>query len=75
MEIPVENVETYSRACVFVQGEPYYLKTTFRKEIEESKVKIISPILRMNKSYKQAMDNFINELSKLGISKNLVEDS
>ena len=26
MQLPVPNVETFSRMCVFVQGEPYYLE-------------------------------------------------
>lgn len=54
MQVPVKNVPTFSRLCVFVQGEPYYLKTTFRKEIEASGTVILSPVLRMDKSYQQA---------------------
>jgi predicted CoA-substrate-specific enzyme activase len=32
-QLPVPNVPTWSKTCPFVQGEPYYLRTTFRKEI------------------------------------------
>ncbi len=64
MQIPVPNVPTYSRLCPFVQGEPYYLKTTFRKEIYESNSKIVSPVLKMEEGYEKAMNDFI----QIGIS-------
>ncbi|MCX7725897.1 MAG: acyl-CoA dehydratase activase [Chitinispirillaceae bacterium] len=67
MQIPVANVPTYSRICVFVQGEPYYLKSTFRKEIEEKGIKILSPILRMDTSYEAAQDKILEMAKELGV--------
>jgi predicted nucleotide-binding protein (sugar kinase/HSP70/actin superfamily) len=69
LEIPVSNVQTYSKTCVFVQGEPYYLKTTFRKEIEQSQTVILSPILKMDKEYEQAERNFVILAMNMSISK------
>ena len=68
MQIPVPNVPTYSRACVFVQGEPYYLKATFRKEIEQSPVVILSPVLKMGNGYETAEDTICEMARSMGIS-------
>lgn len=68
MQIPVPKVPTYSRLCPFVQGEPYYLKTTFRKEIEYSGTVILSPVLKMQDSYKQSIETFVKIAQKMGIS-------
>ncbi len=67
MQIPVENVPTFSRACVFVQGEPYYLKTTFRREIETSPTRIISPVIRMDAGYEAAADEMVRVASEMGV--------
>jgi len=71
MQIPVPNVPTFSRTCVFVQGEPYYLKSTFREEIESSPVTILSPILKMENGYEQAESEFINIALRLGYAANI----
>jgi predicted CoA-substrate-specific enzyme activase len=68
MQMPVKNVPTYSRLCVFVQGESYFLKTTFRKEIDNSPTVVLSPILRMGKSYEQARGPLCAMASKMGIA-------
>jgi predicted CoA-substrate-specific enzyme activase len=54
-QIPVKNQSSpYTKVCVFVQSEPYYLKATFRKDIEESKTTILSPVLNMGTDYDRA---------------------
>ncbi|MDR3013265.1 MAG: acyl-CoA dehydratase activase [Chitinispirillales bacterium] len=54
-QIPVKNPSSpYSKVCVFVQSETYYLKATFRKEIEESPTAVLSPVLNMNTDYDRA---------------------
>ncbi|MBN1308274.1 MAG: hypothetical protein JXA18_10180, partial [Chitinispirillaceae bacterium] len=67
LQVPVSNVPTYSRACVFVQGEPYYLKTTFRQEIEESGVSLLSPVLRMDTSYEAGREAMLAMAAGMGI--------
>ncbi|MBD3317861.1 MAG: activase [Chitinivibrionales bacterium] len=68
MTVPVANVPTYSRACVFVQGEPYYLKTTFRREIAQSGCRILSPVLKMQKGYENAMAPLTAIAVEMGVS-------
>lgn len=68
MQIPVPNVPTYSRACVFVQGEPYYLRTTFRREIEQLPVIVLSPVLKMEKGYEAAEDTMVEMARGMGVS-------
>ncbi len=68
MQVPVKNVPTYSRLCVFVQGEPYYLKTTFRREIDNSPTVVLSPVLCMDKDYGQAARPLYAMASKMGIA-------
>jgi predicted CoA-substrate-specific enzyme activase len=67
MQVPVANVPTFSRLCVFVQGEPYFLKTTFRQEIESSPTVVLSPVICMDKSYEQACEILVDMAMKMGI--------
>ena len=67
-QIPVPNVPTYSKLCVFVQGETYYLKSTFRKEIEQSPSVVLSPILKMENGYEGALGALAEMASSMGIS-------
>jgi predicted CoA-substrate-specific enzyme activase len=67
MQVPVPNVPTYSRTCVFVQGEPYYLKTTFRREIEQSGTVLLCPILKMQYNYDDGVDAMIELSTAMGI--------
>lgn len=73
MEMPVPNAENYSKACVFVQGEPYYLRTTFRKEIEATHTTLLSPILKMHHDYEQVTAEFITMAKSMGVSKTLAK--
>ncbi len=67
-QIEVPNVPTYSKTCVFVQGEPYYLKATFRKELEQSAAVILSPVLRFDKGYENEEQKIIEMARKMGVS-------
>lgn len=67
MQVPVPNVPTYSRLCPFIQGEPYYLTTTFRQEIEESGAVLLTPVLRMGHGYEEAVDVFVAMAADLGV--------
>jgi predicted CoA-substrate-specific enzyme activase len=75
MQLPVANVPTFSRLCVFVQGEPYFLKTTFRQEIESSPTVILSPVICMDKSYEQASDAVVAMAMKMGIDGRCAHDA
>ncbi|MBD3393634.1 MAG: activase [Chitinivibrionales bacterium] len=65
--LPVPNVPTYSRSCPLVQGEPYYLKSTFRSDIERAKTTVLCPVLKMQDGYEQALDAFVSMAGALGV--------
>jgi predicted CoA-substrate-specific enzyme activase len=67
-QMHVKNVPTYSRLCVFVQGEAYYLRTTFRKEIEDSPTIILSPVIGMETGYRQAQKTLVAMAAKIGVA-------
>ena len=67
MQVPVPNVPTYRRACVFVQGEPYYLRTTFRSEIERSATVILTPVLKMDTAYEAGEGAIVRMAAGMGI--------
>ena len=69
-QVPVPNVPTWRRTCVFVQGEPYYLRTTFRSELERSKTVLLSPVLRMDDSYEAGEDAIVAMSGAMGIAGN-----
>jgi predicted CoA-substrate-specific enzyme activase len=76
MQIPVANVPTYSRLCVFVQGEPYYLKSTFREELEQLPVNIISPVIKnMEKGYEAALESMIDVARSMGVGENIARNA
>ncbi len=66
-QIEVPNVSTYSKTCVFVQGEPYYLKATFRKELEQSTAVVLSPVLRFDKGYEAEESKFVQIARNMGV--------
>jgi predicted CoA-substrate-specific enzyme activase len=67
MQVPVPNVPTYSRLCVFAQGEPYYLRSTFREEIDSSTTTVLSPVLKMGQSYEQAEAVLVRMAQDIGM--------
>ncbi len=54
----------FSRSCVLLQSEVYYLKSSFKNDL--SSIKIISPILNFSKGYLAAKSEFL----KVGIELN-----
>ncbi|MBD3345363.1 MAG: activase [Chitinivibrionales bacterium] len=75
MQLPVKNVPTFSRACVFVQGEPYYLKTTFRGELERSSTKILAPVLKMGGGYEEATEALLRMAVGIGCSESAARNA
>ncbi len=68
MQIPVPNVPTFSRLCVFVQGEPYYLKAALRDEFAGSATALLSPVLVMDQSYEQAEAAMVDTALRMGVA-------
>ncbi len=72
--IPSPSSKDKGKTCVFVQGEPYYLKATYRNIIKENNIKLITPVLRLS----NAKEELPPQLLKLAIfkdfSKNKIEN-
>ena len=57
----------YNRMCVFVQGEAYFLKSTFRDEIERDNGSVIlSPVLDFSKGIEKTRGTFARMFIDLG---------
>ncbi|HMA65750.1 MAG TPA: acyl-CoA dehydratase activase-related protein, partial [Chitinispirillaceae bacterium] len=74
-QIEVKNVPTYSKTCVFVQGESYYLRATFRKEIEQSAAVVLSPVLRLDKGYETEEQKFVDMAKIMGVAERIAKDA
>ncbi|MDR0307120.1 MAG: acyl-CoA dehydratase activase [Chitinispirillales bacterium] len=74
-QISVQNPSAYTKACVFVQAEPYYLKATFRREIEESTTAVLSPVLRMDGGYERAETPLVEMAVAMGVSAEAAKDA
>jgi len=67
MQMDGREINDYNRMCVFVQGETYFLQSSFRDEIEkEYKIKILSPILDFSKGIENSKDVFVKMVTKIG---------
>ncbi len=67
LEIYNPSTEFYDRTCVFLQAENYYLKSTFKKELEG--VELLSPIFNFAEGYESGRDAFIRLGENMGCSK------
>jgi predicted CoA-substrate-specific enzyme activase len=60
----------HNRLCVFVQGESYYLKSTFRDELEggklKSKIKLLSPVIDFTVTDDELREIFVDIAKELG---------
>lgn len=61
------SFDFYSKSCVFVQSENYYLRTTFKKQLNGTE--ILSPVLNFSTGYKSSRKQFVELASKLNKSK------
>lgn len=62
----------YNRLCVFVQGECYYLQSTFREELEKKfkqNVKFITPVIDFTLSGKELENVFVDIAQDIGANK------
>ena len=72
--IPIENGDTSSQSqvCPFVQGETFYLQTTFSKELEELKkkgTKVLTPLLDLQNGLEEAEKPLLETAAKMGVSR------
>ncbi len=62
-ELEVKNEDFYKKACVFVQSEPYYLRTTFK---QEQLPKLLTPVISFSKGIENSKETFIKIAKELG---------
>ncbi len=67
-EVLGEDKSNRSKTCVLLQSESYYLKTTFKQELNG--IKILSPVLNFSNGYDSAKDAFIKLAGELNVNKN-----
>ena len=70
--IPVENGYPISQVCPFVQGEPFYLQTTFKQRIEQLRQKgmqILTPYIDMTEGIDKARDALIDTAHQMGVDR------
>ncbi|MGV8171234.1 MAG: acyl-CoA dehydratase activase [Candidatus Woesearchaeota archaeon] len=68
-EIEIQNEEFYKRVCVFVQSENYYLNSTFKEEIKNSRTKILSPIISFHNGIEASEEYFLQMTKEIGCEK------
>jgi len=76
--IPVPNGYTTTQVCPFVQGETFYLRTTFKEEIEELKkrgVKVLTPLLDLTKGLEAAGEPMVKTAVQMGVSKKAADEA
>jgi len=54
----------YNKTCVFVQSENYYLRTTFKNQLNGTE--ILTPILNFSNGYESVKDEFLKLAKHLG---------
>ncbi len=57
----------FNCTCVFVSGEPFYLKQAYKKELEGKK--IFTPFLNFSKGWEVEEDKFVEMAEQMGVSK------
>lgn len=70
--IPCSSENESSQLCPIVQGETFFLQTTFRDQIKKLKAKgaqILSPLLDLRTGLDAGMDSFVETAATMGESK------
>ncbi len=67
LEIYNRNSKFFDRTCVLLQSESYYLKTTFKDDLDN--IKILSPIISFADGYENAKEKFVILAKELGKDK------
>jgi predicted CoA-substrate-specific enzyme activase len=69
LEVYNRDSKFFDRTCVLLQSEPYYLKTTFKDELEN--IKVLSPVISFADGYENAKTKFVEMAKELGKDKAL----
>ncbi|MBS3758507.1 MAG: activase [Desulfobacterales bacterium] len=74
--IPVENGYPVSQVCPFVQGEPFYLQTTFKQRIDRLKQKgmrLLTPFIDMSEGLDKAKEALVEVAYQMGVARQQAE--
>jgi predicted CoA-substrate-specific enzyme activase len=66
------NSSSQSQVCPLVQGETYYLRTTFRKKLDQLTQKgttLLTPLIDLSSGLKDARDPMVKTALKMGVSR------
>lgn len=72
LHIPHTGCDIDNKTCVFVQGEPYYLKTAFK---ESHLPPIIAPVIDFQSNLKNVRSEFVNSAISIGNNKKNAEEA
>jgi predicted CoA-substrate-specific enzyme activase len=78
--VPVENGDknSHSQVCPFVQGETFYLQTTFSKKLRKLKkkgTKVLTPLLDLQRGLEAAEKPLLQTASQMGISRKTAKNA
>lgn len=59
------DIDTAKRVCVLVQGEPYYIKSSFSEDLNNTKV--FTPVLNFAKGYEAEKLKFVEMAKSMGL--------
>ncbi|RZB34591.1 MAG: hypothetical protein SRB1_00359 [Desulfobacteraceae bacterium Eth-SRB1] len=70
--VPAQKGYTSSQVCPFVQGETFFLRTAFRKKLDELKAggtQVLTPLLDLTEGLETARKPLIETAVKMGVGK------
>ena len=70
--VPAQKGCTSSQVCPFVQGETFFLRTTFREKLDELKAretKVLTPLLDLTEGLETAEKPLVETGIKMGVSR------
>ncbi len=76
--IPGGNGQTNAHVCPFVQGEPFYLTTTFRQRLDLLKkqgTSVLSPFLDMSSGLQAARNPLLKTARQMGINRSAAQQA
>ena len=75
--VPVKNGYSSAQVCPFVQGETFYLQTTFREELNRLKkdkgIQVLAPLLDMTKGLETARNPLMETAAEMGVNRKEAE--
>ncbi len=70
--VPAQKGYSSSQVCPFVQGETFFLRTTFKQKLDELKnrgIKVLTPMLDLTAGLETARKPLIETALKMGVGK------